>query len=138
LYFSIIYRAFFIVLISLVIPQTIFSQLDDIGITIQKNPGHTVRDSLDFFIIEGSSPIFNQNIEGAAINIAGDEIESVTFTVNDGQNNTYAVDGDLFVQPDNGNTIATFLREIRNVPIAFSYKIISKKLTIPESIIIFQ
>ena len=89
LYFSIIYRVFFIVLISLVIPQTIFSQLDDIGITIQKNPGHTVRDSLDFFIIEGSSPIFDQNIEGAAINIAGDEIESVTFTVNDGQNNNY-------------------------------------------------
>ena len=74
---------------SLVIPQIIFSQLDDIGITIQKNPGHTVRDSLDFFIIEGSSPIFNQNIEGAAINIAGDEIESVLFTVNDGQNNTW-------------------------------------------------
>ena len=137
MYFSIIYRAFFIVLISLVIPQTIFSQLDDIGITIQKNPGHTTRDSLDFFIIEGSAPIFDQNIEGAAINIAGDEIESVTFTVNDGQNNTYAVDGDLFVQPDNGNTIATFLRDIRNVPIAFSYKIISKKLTKPESIIIF-
>ena len=83
MYSSIIYRAFFTVLISLVIPQIIFSQLDDIGITIQKNPGHTVRDSLDFFIIEGSSPIFDQNIEGAAINIAGDEIESVLFTVND-------------------------------------------------------
>ena len=75
MYFSIIYRAFFIVLISLVIPQTIFPQLDDIGITIQKNPGHTVRDSLDFFIIEGSSPIFDQNIEGAAINIAGVETD---------------------------------------------------------------
>ena len=137
MYSSIIYRVFFIVLVFLVIPKVTFSQLDDIGITIQKQPDHTVRDSLDFFIIEGSSPIFDQNIEGAAINIVGDEIESVSFKVNDEQNNTYLVNGDLFVQPDIGNTIATFLEKIKKVPTFFTYKIISRSYSKPESIIIF-
>lgn len=137
LHFSILYRVFFVILVSLVIPQVTFSQLDDIGITIQKQPDHTVRDSLDFFIIEGSSPIFDQNIEGAAINIVGDNIESVSFKVNDEQNNLYLINGDLFVQPNNGNTIATFLEKIKNVPTSFSYKIISRGYTEPESIIIF-
>ena len=81
-------RAFFIV--SLVLfPPLIFSQLDDVGVTLQVDPPFSSRDSLDYFIIEGESPLFERDIEGAALNIYGDEIEEIIFKIfQDGQDSS--------------------------------------------------
>ena len=57
-------RAFFIVFLVL-FPSLIFSQLEDVGITLQVDTPFSSRDSLDFFIIEGDSPLFERDIEGA-------------------------------------------------------------------------
>ena len=105
-------RAFFIVLLVL-FPSLIFSQLDDVGITLQVNPPFSSRDSLDFFIIEGESPLFETDIEGAALNIYGDEIEEVIFKIFQDGEASSKISGRLFNQPDDENRIGTFLKEIK-------------------------
>ena len=66
---SIAHRAFFFLSISLIIPQKISAQLDDIGLSVDRNPVFSSRDSLNFLIVEGESPLIDQAIEGAAIEI---------------------------------------------------------------------
>ena len=128
-------RVFFLVLFVL-FPSQSFSQLDDVGITLQVDPVFTSRDSSDYFIIEGKSPLFEQNIEGAALNISGDEIENVTFKIFQVGENSLTIPGRLFNQPNNENTIGTFLKEIKDVPIYFSYKIVARTSIQLKSIII--
>ena len=129
-------RVFFLVLFVL-FPSQSFSQLDDVGITLQVDPVFTSRDSSDYFIIEGKSPLFEQNIEGAALNISGDEIENVTFKIFQVGENSLTIPGRLFNQPNNENTIGTFLKEIKDAPIYFSYKIVARTSIQLKSIIIF-
>jgi hypothetical protein len=129
-------RAFFIVFLVL-FPPLIFSQLDDVGVTLQVDPPFSSRDSLDYFIIEGESPLFERDIEGAALNIYGDEIEEIIFTIfQDGQDSSKIL-GRIFNQPNDENTIGTFLKEIKDAPIYFSYKILAKSRIQLKSIIIF-
>ena len=99
---SIVHRAFFFLSISLIIPQKISAQLDDIGLSVDRNPVFSSRDSLNFLIVEGESPLIDQAIEGAAIEFIGDNIESVLFIVNDG-NNDITINGNLFSQPNDGH-----------------------------------
>ena len=65
--YSTIHRAFFFLSILLIIPQKISAQLDDVGLNVDRNPVFSSRDSLNFLIVEGESPLIDQAIEGAAI-----------------------------------------------------------------------
>ena len=129
-------RVFFIVFLVL-FPSLIFSQLEDVGITLQVDPPFSSRDSLDFFIIEGESPLFERDIEGAALNINGDEIEEVIFQIFQDGEAFSKISGSLFKQPDNENTIGTFLKEIKDSSAYLSYKIVAKSRIQLKSIIIF-
>ena len=133
---SIVHRAFFFLSILLIIPQKISAQLDDIGLSVDRNPVFSSRDSLNFLIVEGESPLINQAIEGAAIEIIGDNIESVLFIVNDG-NNDITINGNLFSQPNDGSVIATFLKDLKSLPFSFSYKVVAIGPIDINSIIIF-
>jgi hypothetical protein len=76
--FSILYRvSFFSFLILFTFP--LYSQLDDVGTTLDSEPRYTVRDSLEYLIYEGESPEFFQTVEGGAIDLVGKEIESISF-----------------------------------------------------------
>ena len=129
-------RAFFLVSFVL-LPSLIFSQLDDVGVTLQVDPPFSSRDSLDYFIIEGESPLFERDIEGAALNIYGDEIEEVIFKIFQDGEDSLQIFGRIFNQPSDENTIGTFLKEIKDSPIYFSYKILAKSRIQLKSIIIF-
>jgi len=129
-------RAFFLVSFVL-LPSLIFSQLDVVGVTLQVDPPFSSRDSLDYFIIEGESPLFERDIEGAALNIYGDEIEEVIFKIFQDGEDSLQIFGRIFNQPSDENTIGTFLKEIKDSPIYFSYKILAKSRIQLKSIIIF-
>ena len=132
-----VYRAFYVALLFTLINQTIYSQLDDIGIRIDNTPSYVSRDSLGFLIIEGNSPLIDQSIEGGAIEILGGDIQSVTFTVYHG-NEISTIDGNIFIQPNGvDNIISTFLAVFVNQTISFSYKVISDGNTNVRSISIF-
>ena len=134
--FFIIYKVFFLLSILLIIPQRTSAQLDDIGLSVDRDPVYNLRDSLNFLIVEGKSPLINEAIEGAAIEIVGNNIESVIFIINDG-NNDITINANLFSQPNDGNVIATFLKDLKNPPFSFSYKIIVIGSVDVNSMIIF-
>ena len=133
---SILYRVlFFSFLLSLNLP--LYSQLDDIGTTIDNEPRFTVRDSLEYFIYEGESPEFIQTAEGGAIDLIGEEIESVSFRLFDQSGAYKTIPGKIFTHPDLNKVAATFLELIENVPARFSFKIVSKGNIEINSILIF-
>ena len=134
--FFIIYKVFFLLSILLIIPQRTSAQLDDIGLSFDRDPVYNLRDSLNFLIVEGKSPLINEAIEGAAIEIVGNNIESVIFIINDG-NNDITINANLFSQTNDGNVIATFLKDLKNPPFSFSYKIIVIGSVDVNSMIIF-
>ena len=133
---SILYRVlFFSFLLSLNLP--LYSQLDDIGTTIDSEPRFTVRDSLEYFIYEGESPEFIQTAEGGAIDLIGEEIESVSFRLFDQSGAYKTIPGKIFTHPDLNKVAATFLELIENVPARFSFKIVSRGNIEINSILIF-
>jgi hypothetical protein len=133
---SILYRVlFFSFLLSLNLP--LYSQLDDIGTAIDSEPRFTVRDSLEYFIYEGESPEFIQIAEGGAIDLIGQEIESVSFRLFDQDGAYKTIPGKIFTHPDLNKVAATFLELIENVPARFSFKIVSKGNIEINSILIF-
>ena len=134
--FSILYRVlFFSFLILFTFP--LYSQLDDIGTTLDSEPSYTVRDSLEYLIYEGESPEFFQTVEGGAIDLVGKEIESISFRLFD-QSGAYKIlPGKIFNQPDLNKVVVTFLEIIENVPARFSFKIVSEGNIEINSILIF-
>ena len=133
---SILYRVlFFSFLLSLNLP--LYSQLDDIGTTIDSEPRFTVRDSLEYFIYEGESPEFIQTAEGGAIDLIGEEIESVSFRLFDQSGAYKTIPGKIFTHPNLNKVAATFLELIENVPARFSFKIVSRGNIEINSILIF-
>ena len=131
-----VYRAFYVALLFTLINQTIYSQLDDIGIKIDNAPSYVSIDSSGFLIIEGNSPLIDQSIEGGAIEIFGGDIQSVTFTVYHGSEIS-KIDGNIFIQPNGVNIISTFLAVFENQTLSFSYKVISVGNMDVRSILIF-
>ena len=133
---SIVYRVlFFALLLSLNFP--LYSQLDDIGTTLDSGPRYKVRDSLEYLIYEGESPAFFQTIEGGAIDLVGEEIESVIFRLFNQSGAYKTIPGKIFTQPDINKVATTFLELIENVPAKFSFKIVSRESIEINSILIF-
>ena len=133
---SIVYRVlFFALLLSLNFP--LYSQLDDIGTTLDIEPRYTVRDSLEYLIYEGESPAFFQTAEGGAIDLVGEEIESVSFRLFNQSGAYKTIPGKIFTQPDINKVATTFLELIENVPAKFSFKIVSRESIEINSILIF-
>ena len=122
---SIFHRALSLTFFALII-LPLYSQLDDIGITIDSGTRLTVRDSLEYLIYEGESPLFNQAAEGAAIEFNGEKTESVVFRLFDQTTDNKAIDGRIFRQPNLDKVVATFLESIEDVPAKFSFKIVSE------------
>jgi len=134
--FSILYRvSFFSFLILFTFP--LYSQLDDIGTTLDSEPRYTVRDSLEYLIYEGESPEFFQTVEGGAIDLVGKEIESISFRLFDQSGAYKIIPGKIFNQPDLNKVVVTFLEIIENVPARFSFKIVSEGNIEINSILIF-
>ncbi|MCS5551114.1 MAG: hypothetical protein NZ811_06305, partial [Gammaproteobacteria bacterium] len=132
---SILYRVSPLAFLLLIIP--LYSQLDDIGITIDSEPRLRVRDSLQFFIYEGESPVFTQAAEGGAIDFFGEKIESVSFRVMN-QSGTYIIiPGKIFRQSGPDKVTATFLELMQPGPKRFSFKIISEGHVEVNSVLIF-
>ena len=115
----------------------LYSQLDDIGITLDSEPRYTVRDSLEYLIYEGESPEFFQTVEGGAIDLVGKEIESISFRLFDQSGAYKIIPGKIFNQPDLNKVVVTFLEMIENVPARFSFKIVSEGNIEINSILIF-
>ena len=133
---SIVYRVlFFALLLSLNLP--LYSQLGDIGTTLDSEPRYTVRDSLEYLIYEGESPEFFQTVEGGAIDLVGKEIESISFRLFDQSGAYKIIPGKIFNQPDLNKVVVTFLEIIENVPARFSFKIVSEGNIEINSILIF-
>ena len=133
---SIVYRVlFFALLLSLNLP--LYSQLDDIGTTLDSEPRYTVRDSLEYLIYEGESPVFFQTVEGGAIDLIGEEIESVSFRLFNQSGAYKTIPGKIFTHPDINKVAATFLKIIENVPAKFSFKIVSRENIEINSVLIF-
>tara|TARA_X000001036_G_scaffold158491_1_gene150399 strand:+ start:9028 stop:10323 length:1296 start_codon:yes stop_codon:yes gene_type:complete len=122
---SIFHRALYLTLLTLIF-LPLYSQIDDIGITIDSGTRLTVRDSLEYLIYEGESPFFDQAVEGAAIEFYGEKIESVVFRLFDQTVENKAIAGKIFRQPDLDKVVATFLEPIEDVPAKYSFKIISE------------
>ena len=122
---SIFHRALSLTFFALII-LPLYSQLDDIGITIDSGTRLTVRDSLEYLIYEGESPLFNQAAEGAAIEFYGEKIESVSFRLFDQTVENKEIAGKIFRQPNLDKVVATFLEPIEDGPAKYSFKIISK------------
>ena len=134
--FSILYRVlFFSFLLLFTFP--LYSQLDDIGTTLDSEPRYTVRDSLEYLIYEGESPEFFQTVEGGAIDLVGKEIESISFRLFDQSGAYKIIPGKIFNQPDLNKVVVTFLEMIENVPARFSFKIVSEGNIEINSILIF-
>jgi hypothetical protein len=134
--FSILYRvSFFSFLILFTFP--LYSQLDDVGTTLDSEPRYTVRDSLEYLIYEGESPEFFQTVEGGAIDLVGKEIESISFRLFDQSGAYKIIPGKIFNQPDLNKVVVTFLEMIENVPARFSFKIVSEGNIEINSILIF-
>ena len=111
--------------------------MDDIGITIDRQPNIDFRDSLDFYIYEGDSPEFIQDAEGGALDIIGGNIESATFQVYNQNGAPKKLTGKIFVQPNLNKTVVTFLDQMKNAPSRFSFKIVSRTTIELNSIMIF-
>ena len=122
---SIFHRALSLTFFALII-LPLYSQLDDIGITIDSGTRLTVRDSLEYLIYEGESPLFNQAAEGAAIEFYGEKIESVSFRLFNHTVENKEIAGKIFRQPNLDKVVATFLEPIEDGPAKYSFKIISK------------
>ena len=122
---SIFHRALSLIFLILIF-LPLYSQIDDIGITIDSGTRPTVRDSLEYLIYEGESPLFDQAVEGAAIEFYGEKIESVSFRLFDQTVENKAIAGKIFRQPNLDKVVATFLEPIEAVPAKYSFKIISK------------
>ena len=134
--FSILFRVlFFSFLILFTFP--LYSQLDDVGTTLDSEPRYTVRDSLEYLIYEGESPEFFQTVEGGAIDLVGKEIESISFRLFDQSGAYKIIPGKIFNQPDLNKVVVTFLEMIENVPARFSFKIVSEGNIEINSILIF-
>ena len=133
---SILYRVLFFAPF-LLLNFPLYSQLDDIGITLDSEPRYTVRDSLEYLIYEGESPEFFQTVEGGAIDLVGEEIESVNFRLIDQSGAYKTIPGKIFNQPDLNKVVVTFLEMIENVPARFSFKIVSEGNIEINSILIF-
>ena len=134
--FSILYRVLFF-LFSFLSISSIYAQLDDIGITIDRQPNIDFRDSLDFYIYEGDSPEFIQDAEGGALDIIGGNIESATFQVYNQNGAPKKLTGKIFVQPNLNKTVVTFLDQMKNAPSRFSFKIVARTTIELNSIMIF-
>ena len=122
---SIFHRALSLTFFALII-LPLYSQLDDIGITIDSGTRLTVRDSLEYLIYEGESPLFNQAAEGAAIEFNGEQTESVVFRLFDQTTENKEIDGRIFRQPNLDKVVATFLEPIEDGPAKYFFKIIFK------------
>ena len=133
---SILYRVLFFAPF-LLLNFPLYSQLDDIGITLDSEPRYTVRDSLEYLIYEGESPEFFQIVEGGAIDLVGKEIESISFLLFDQSGAYKIIPGKIFNQPDLNKVVVTFLEMIENVPARFSFKIVSEGNIEINSILIF-
>ena len=133
---SILYRVLFFAPF-LLLNFPLYSQLDDIGITLDSEPRYTVRDSLEYLIYEGESPEFFQIVEGGAIDLVGKEIESISFRLFDQSGAYKIIPGKIFNQPDLNKVVVTFLEIIENVPARFSFKIVSEGNIEINSILIF-
>lgn len=132
---SIFYRVSPLAFLLLIIP--LYSQLDDIGITIDSEPRLRVRDSLQFFIFEGESPVFTQTAEGGAIDFFGEKIKSVSFRVMNQSGAYIIIPGKIFRQPGPDKVTATFLELMQDGPKIFSFKIISEGHVEANSVQIF-
>ena len=133
---SILYRVLFFSF-SIFFISPIYTQLDDIGITIDGKPSVDIRDSLDYYIYEGDSPEFIQEAEGGALDIIGGNIESATFQVYNQNKKPKKLTGKIFLQPDLNKVVVTFLGLMKDSPSRFSYKIVAKTNIELNSVLIF-
>ena len=132
---SIFHRVLPLAIFVIILP--LYAQLDDIGITIDSKTRLTVRDSLEYLIYEGESPLFNQVSDGGAIDFYGEKVESIRFRLFDQSGAYKTIPGKLFRQPGLDKVTATFLEKIEDVPARFSFKIVSEGNIEFNSILIF-
>jgi hypothetical protein len=116
----------------------LFSQILDVGISLSQNPDAQVRDSLDYYITEGRTPTFSLAIEGGALEITGDGVESVSFNLMSEESLNKNIPARLFNNQDLGNLISTFQFPWKSGEKYFTYKIISKSPIIINEVFIFR
>ena len=115
----------------------IFSQVFDVGISISRNPNVQIRDSLDYYIYEGSTPAFVIPIEGGALEIIGEGVESVSFILTDENGIKQKRSGNLFRDENSEKIISTFLYSPPEGIKHFSFKVISTSPIIVKEIHLF-
>ncbi len=115
----------------------IFSQVFDVGISISRNPNVQIRDSLDYYIYEGSTPAFVIPIEGGALEIIGEGVESVSFILTDENGIKLKRSGNLFRDENSEKIISTFLYSPPEGIKYFSFKVISTSPIIVKEIHLF-
>jgi len=116
----------------------VFSQLSDVGDSFGSYSQPTIRDSLNYFIFEGESPIFFNSMEGGALDLSGQSVESISFSIyNDGKK-IASKEGVVFQRQNGNQIISTFLFSAGKGEKQFKYKIISFDLLEIEDILLFK
>ncbi len=110
----------------LIVFNSSFAQIGDLGPVLDRFPELIARDSLSFIISEGkSSPSFS-SLEGGAIEIEGEDISDVEFFILNSFGIQKKIQAKIFRNQLLGLTIATFTTEDDEYIDHFSFKIVSK------------
>ncbi|MBT6112542.1 MAG: T9SS type A sorting domain-containing protein [Candidatus Marinimicrobia bacterium] len=116
----------------------VFPQLGDIGDSFDSFSRPTVRDSMNYYIYEGESPLFYIPMEGGALDLIGQSVESISFSIyNDGKKIALK-EGMIFEGQNENQIISTFLFSLDGDEKKIHYKIISYNSIDIENIILFK
>ena len=116
----------------------VFPQLGDIGDSFDSFSRPTVRDSINYYIYEGESPLFYIPMEGGALDLIGQSVESISFSIyNDGKKIALK-EGMIFEGQNENQIISTFLFSLDGDEKKIHYKIISYNSIDIENIILFK
>lgn len=124
-------------IILIAVSNSLFSQLSDVGLSLEKEPELYIRDSLNYMIYEGVSPTFNYPMEGAALDIHGENIESISFSVFLNNTNSKTIEGKVFHGPGSENIISTFQYFTPEGEKYIKYKIVTTVPILVEELFLF-
>ena len=118
--------------------DSVFPQTEDVGLLLERNPTIKITDSLNYLVHNGTTKLFEDAIEGGAIDYYGGVVDSVLFRVllkNQWLPWQY---GKTFHDKISGQGIATFLNDYKEGVKKFEFKLFSNSILTITKITIFK
>lgn len=113
--------------------SSVFPQTEDVGVLLERNPTIQISDSLGYLVHSGITTLFEDAIEGGAIDYYGHDVDSVFFRTFYQNVWTDWQKGKIFYDKFGGKGIATFLSDINTGEKQIQYRLFSyNSLTITK------